>query len=327
MARASASASPPLSEPRSPAAPPARLATTSRPKLTFVEAYVRFSLRAFGKAASPSAARAHKLRHALEQAHLEFLPDAYLAVTWMNTAVAALAALLLVGISVGIGAAFGSPPPLPVVAVLLLMPIFVGGTTYVAHVVYPDYRAGERGRLIDRELPYAVNFIAAMSSAGVVPTVLLRDLAREKTYGEVAREVAWLTRDIDLLGIDLLTAIQRATARTPSRKFQEFLQGAKTTILSGGELKTYFLQKADQYMGENRRVQKEFIDSLGIMAESYVTVVIAGPLFMLVMLSIMLLIGNSTLSSEAFLFLLTFIMLPIAHALFAWIIKNMAPEE
>ena len=322
MARASARSSPPRAE----SAPAQPIATPSRSR-HFAESYFRFSLRAFGDVAAPSAARAHKLRHSLEQAHLDFLPDAYLAVSWMNTALAALATFLLVGVAVGVGFVAGTPPPLPVVIVLLLMPILVGGSCYVAHLVYPDYRAGERGRMIDRDLPYAVNFIAAMSSAGVVPTVLLRDLAREKTYGEVSREVAWLVRDIDLLGIDLLTAIQRATARTPSRKFQEFLQGAKTTILSGGELKAYFVQKADQYMGENRRVQKEFIDSLGLMAESYVTVVIAGPLFMLVMLSIMLLIGNSTLSSEAFLFLLTFIMLPIAHALFAWIIKNMAPEE
>lgn len=314
-----------IAQPSGPA--PERAIPLRRPRVRFTESYIRFALRAFGHVTTPTAARAHKLRHSLEQAHIDQLPNAYLAVAWMNTLGATLATFLLVAASIGTGYALGNPPTLPVVLVLLLMPILVGGSSYVAHLVYPDYRAGERGRLIDRDLPYAVNFIAAMSSAGIVPTVLLRDLAREKTYGEVAREVAWIVRDIDLLGIDLLTAIQRATARTPSRKFQEFLQGAKTTILSGGELKTYFSQKADQYMGENRRVQKEFIDSLGLMAESYVTVVIAGPLFMLVMLSIMLLIGNSTLSSEAFLFLLTFVMLPITHAMFAWIIKNMAPEE
>lgn len=326
MARASAESSPPRGDPLPHDGRPTALGRAGA-QPTLAESYLRFCLRAFGTHARTSAARAHKLRHALEQAHLDLLPDAYLALTWMNTALATLAACLAVGGALAIGSIAGAFPPLPVVAVLLMMPLFVGGSTFVAHVVYPDYRAGERGRKIDRDLPYAVNFIAAMSSAGVVPTVLLRDLARERTYGEVAREVAWLVRDIDLLGIDLLTAIQRATARSPSRKFQEFLQGAKTTILSGGDLKVYFLQKADQYMGENRRVQREFIDSLGLMAESYVTVVIAGPLFMLVMLSIMLLIGNSGVSTEAFLFLLTFIMLPIAHALFAWLVRNMAPEE
>lgn len=290
------------------------------------DAYVRFALRLFGRAARASAQRNAKLRHALEQAHLEMLPEAFVAFAWLNTALTVLGGYILIfGVLLG-ALAFGAFPPLPVALVLLAMPVMFGSAIHVAQFVYPDYRAGERRRLIERDLPYAVNFIAAMASAGVVPTVLLRDLAREKTYGEVSREVAWLVRDIDLLGVDLLTAIHRATARTPSRKFQEFLQGAKTTILSGGDLKSYFLAKADQYMGENRRVQKEFLESLGLLAESYVTVVIAGPLFMIVMLSIMLLIGNSNVSSEAFLFLLVFVMLPLAHATFSWIIKNTAPE-
>lgn len=288
--------------------------------------YLRLCLRVWGRLARPSAQKADKIRHSLEQAHMEYLPETYLSFVWMNTALSVAGASVLVTGVLALALAAGALPPAPVAAILLALPLLLGSIVYVAQAVYPDYKAGERRRAIDRDLPYAVNFIAAMSSAGVVPAVLLRDLAREKTYGEVSREVAWIVRDLDLMGVDLLTALQRATGRTPSRKFQEFLQGAKTTILSGGELKAYFLSKADQYMADNRRTQKEFIESLGLLAESYVTVVIAGPLFMIVMLSIMLLIGSSNVSSEAFLFMLTFIMLPIAHASFAWIIKNMAPE-
>ncbi|HWH07565.1 MAG TPA: type II secretion system F family protein [Candidatus Thermoplasmatota archaeon] len=291
-----------------------------------LEAYVGFCLRFFGPTARRAAERNGKLRHALEQAHLGFLPDAFLAFAWMNTFLSVLLGYALVFLGVGAWDLLGDGPSLPVAAVLLVLPLLVGASLYVAQAVYPDYRAGERRRLIDRDLPYAVNYIAAMSSAGIVPTLLLRDLARETTYGEVSREVAWMVRDIDLLGLDLLTSINRAIARTPSLRFQEFLQGAKTTILSGGDLKTYFAAKAEQYMGENRRVQKEFLDGLGIMAESYVTVVIAGPLFMLVLLSIMVLLGRGTESSMAFLFMLVFLALPLAHSAFSWVIKNMAPE-
>jgi flagellar protein FlaJ len=290
------------------------------------EEYYRFAMRRFGRAARAAAASNLKLRHALEQAHLDLLPEVFVALTWLNTAVAVVLGYTLMFALLGIGALFGISPSAPVFAVFMVLPLMFAGMAYVGQAVYPDYRAGERKRLIDRELPYAVNYIAAMASAGVVPSTLLRDLARERTYGEVSREVAWMVRDLDLLGLDLLTSIQRGIARSPSLRFQEFLQGAKTTILSGGDLKTYFVNKAEQYMAENRRTQKDFLDSLGIMAESYVTVVIAGPLFMMVMLSIMLVIGKSPGSSEAFMFLLVFILLPISHAGFSWVIKNMAPE-
>jgi flagellar protein FlaJ len=291
-----------------------------------LQRYVALCLRLGGRPARRAASRNAKLGHALEQAHLPFLPEDFVALTWVNTALLLGAGygLVAVGLLVVNAAGVGVTPP--AVAVLLLLPLLLSASAYVAQSVFPDYRAGERRRLIDRDLPYAVNYIAAMSSAGIVPTVLLRDLARETTYGEVAREVAWMVRDIDLLGFDLLTTINRAIARSPSARFQEFLQGAKTTILSGGDLKSYFAGKAEQYMMENRRTQREFLDGLGILSESYVTVVIAGPLFMIVLLSIMLLLGRGALATMSFLFLLVFLALPLSHTAFAWVIRNMSPE-
>lgn len=290
------------------------------------ESYVAYAMKLFGAPARAAAARQDKLRFALEQAHLPILAEAYIAATWLTAAIAGVALYTLVFAGLGLASAAGVAPTPALAAALLVLPLMGAATAYVAIATYPDYRAGERGRLIDRDIPYAVNYIAAMSSAGVVPAALLRELAREKTYGEVSREMAWIIRDIDVLGHDLLTALQSGIARSPSRRFQEFLQGAKTTILSGGDLKAYFGAKADQYMADNRRVQKEFLESLGLMAESYVTVVIAGPLFMIVMLSIMLVIGRSNQASELFLFFLIFVMLPVAHTGFSWVMRNLTPE-
>lgn len=303
---------------------PRRVHVHARGRLA--DLHLRAALLVFGGLAKRAAARRPRLRFALEQSHLPHLPDAFLALTWLNTLLAGLGGAVLVLGGLAAAQTLGRLPPAPVVAVALLVPFLAASCAYVVLSIYPDYRAGERRRLIDKDLPYAVNYVAAMSSAGVVPAVLLRDLAREKTYGEVSREVAWMVRDLDLLGVDLLTALSRGIARSPSRRFQEFLQGAKTTILSGGDLKTYFASKAEQYMAENRRVQREFLDSLGILAESYVTVVIAGPLFMLVMLSIMLIVGSGTAATQAFLFLLAFVLLPVTHTTFAWLVRNMAPE-
>lgn len=288
--------------------------------------YVRLAVKTFGISAIRAGAKNSKLRRSLEQAHLQYIPEAFTALVWMNTLVSVLAAYLVVALGLTLANALGRGVSLAVLVVVLLLPLFVGASTYVAQAVYPEYRAVERKRLIERELPYAANYISAMASAGVVPGALFRDLAREKTYGEVSREIAWMVRDMDLLGFDLLAGLQRAIARSPSRRFQEFLQGAKTTILSGGDLRVYFPAKAEQYMGENKRTQKEFLDGLGILAESYVTVVIAGPLFMLVMLSIMLLVGGSTDTSESFLFLMIFLMLPLSHIGFAWLITSASPE-
>ena len=87
----------------------------------------------------------------------------------------------------------------------------------------------------------------------------------------------------------------------------------------------YFLTKAEEYMRENRRQQKEFLETLGIMAESYVTVVIAAPLFLIIMFSVMSLFGGGS-SSGIVMYLLAFVMLPLANIGFAIVIQSMSPE-
>ena len=74
-----------------------------------------------------------------------------------------------------------------------------------------------------------MSFISAMASADVNVDVIFKELSRQEIYGEIKNEAEWITRDTELLGIDILTAISKAAQRTPSIKFQEFLQGVVTT--------------------------------------------------------------------------------------------------
>ena len=123
-----------------------------------------------------------------------------------------------------------------------------------------------------------------MASAGVTPTEIFKSLSKQEIYSEIMEEAAWIYRDVELLGLDILTAIKTNIDRTPSERFKEFLQGMVVTVTSGGSLKTYFMHKADQYMWENRQTQKQLLETLGIMAESYVTAAVAGVLLLLIVI-------------------------------------------
>lgn len=257
---------------------------------------------------------------------MPYLPETFLAVVWLNSLLVAAGGLLLGGLALAALHLVGRPVSPLAYAIVAVLPLLVGVCAYALQLAYPAARAGARRKAIDLDLAYAANYTAAMSSAGVVPLAIFRDLARQPLYGEVSREVAWLVRDVDLLGMDLMGAIQRSVARSPSARYQDFMQGAKIAVLSGGDLRVYFVEKAEQYMAENRRLQKEFLDGLALFAESYVTIVVAAPLFMLVLLSVMAVIGRSAASTELFLFGLIFAMLPASHAAFSWLIANLTPE-
>jgi len=211
----------------------------------------------------------------------------------------------------------------------ILAPLVLPTVLFFSNLDYPRRLMDVRQRDIDNKLPYAVNFIAAMASANITPEVVFRGLARQKVYGEVQQEAARIMRDIDLLGHDLLTALHTAIVKSPSLKFQEFLQGAITTVSTGGHLKPYFVEKATELMRDNRSIQESFKDQLGLIAEAYVTLVVAAPLFVLVMLAVLLLMDTGTsFTNLAMLFapILIYFVVPILQLFFAFWIRSNSPE-
>lgn len=206
-------------------------------------------------------------------------------------------------------------------SILVIVLTFI--IVYKLFVIYPVILAGDRKRKIDAILPYAVNYMSAMSGAGVLPVDLFRSLANNPIYGEMSIECRYLVRDIEILGHDLVGAMKNLIASTPSTALQDFLQGAITVITSGGELETYFQIKTEQYLVENRQNQKEFLETLGLLGETYVTAFVAGPLFLIVVISIMSIMGNVQM---IFLYLIIYAMIPFGNIMYVILISAMTPE-
>ena len=118
-------------------------------------------------------------------------------------------------------------------------------------------------------------------------------LQTARFMGKVLLKPRYIVREIDMFGKDLIDALRITSVSTPSLRMKEFIQGAMGSIASGSNLTVYFRTKADQYAIENRQTQKLFLDTLGLIAESYVTAMVAGPLFLIILQSIMSVIGNN----------------------------------
>ncbi|MGB0653240.1 MAG: type II secretion system F family protein [Thermoplasmatota archaeon] len=261
------------------------------------------------------------LERDLRRARISVRADAYLAQAWLTMALGMVACTVFFGIGGFAAVALGMPRAAAFAAPLL--GIGIGAAFGWATLATPASKAKKRAKNLEEHLPYAANYAAAMSSAGIVPQEMFASLGRQDVYGEVATEAAAIDRDIRLHGLDLITALRRGIHRSPSPTFSEFLQGAVTSIGSGGDLTAYFRQKADRYQWENRVEQKSFIETMGLMAESYVTVAVAGPLFLIVMLAIIVLMGSGQFSQ---LQLVIYMLLPVINAGFLFGLKAMMPE-
>lgn len=210
------------------------------------------------------------------------------------------------------------------IIITILSLLIFGGIVYLIFLLYPGIQAGERRRNIDATLPYAINYVTAMSSAGITPDEVFRLLGQSKIYGESAVEARYVARETDFFGKDLLEALRMVSQATPSERMREFLQGAVASISSGSNLTEYFRTKAHQYTLENNQQQKMFLETLGLIAESYVTAMVAGMLFLIILQSVMTILSGD--SNPLFLYVIIYLIVPFGSMMFVILISSMTPE-
>jgi flagellar protein FlaJ len=197
-----------------------------------------------------------------------------------------------------------------------LVPIGIG----LYYLSLPVSKAKARGKNIDRYLPYATNFINTMSVAGISPAEIFEALSTIELYGETQKEAKKITTEINMMGIDTITALKNAICISPSTKFKEFIQGMLGVIQSGSELGPYFERCVGKYMADDLMDRKRNLESLAVMAESFVVTVIAFPLFLVIIISIMGMTSGGI--DFVFMCILALVILPLAYMGFYIMMKS-----
>lgn len=209
------------------------------------------------------------------------------------------------------------------ILIVVFLTLLLGGITYTLFRAYPGFRAGERKGSIDKNLPYAVTFMYALSRGGMNVIEILRSLSRcTDTYGEVAREVDVIVRDMDYFGNDLRTALHSICEITPSENFRDLMYNLLTIIDSGGNISTYFRDKSEQYLNRAKVEQKGFLETLGLIAESYVTAFVAGPLFIIILGVMMSVMGSG---SQMMIYAIVYAVIPIGSMMFVVMVDIITP--
>jgi flagellar protein FlaJ len=305
----------------------------AKPVTVALSPWQEFAWRTFGGFVQAHYKEDQDLEDNLLRAHIKLRPEEYLATAWLNTTIVAVGSVAF-GIFVLLLLILLKASVSTIILGFAFVAIVPGLLAYVAYfgipILYrgkPASMAKKRGKQVDKKITGAMSFISAMASADVPVDVIFKELSKQPVYGEVAKEAEWITRDTELLGVDILTAIRNAAGRSPSNKFQDFLQGVVTTSTSGGQLKPYFLMKAEQFEKEDRLEMRKRMETLGMLAESFVTVVVAFPLFLVVIMAIMALISkNQSGFVLTLLYVVVGLMIPISQFGFIFVIWNMEQE-
>ncbi len=251
---------------------------------------------------------------------------AYVSLTVFTTILIAIAVLISV----------------PIVAILVfkvpVIPAFmfgIGGSLFsvafsiVGFYGYPIYRSDKLKRELEDELPFTTGYMAILTNAGVSPEKIFHSLSDLSIPLAVSAEAKDVVRNVNLFGKDIISALEEESSRTPSARFREMLEGFISTIHSGGNSTAYLREKSRQYMKLKRISLKKFSDTLSVLSEFYVALLLTGPLMLVVMLSVMAMLGGGNLgilSPDLLLALLTYIGLPLGAVVFLIILDALTPK-
>ncbi len=210
--------------------------------------------------------------------------------------------------------------------------MIAGIATFGVCYVYPVLTISGKVRKIDANLPLTANFLAVLASSGMPPERIFRSLAKVGDEFGVGEEMRRAIADTELMGLDLNDALKKASLRSASRKFGALLDGIVTTSHMGGDLSSFLRDESEKFKKLRVTSMKSFLDSLAGMAEVYVSMMIALPLVLVVMLSVMSFLGGGSsmlggLDPQTVLLLVTFIVTPAGVGIMLLMVDSLTPPR
>lgn len=206
------------------------------------------------------------------------------------------------------------------VAILLTIGVFL------LFMNYPKLIIKEKAKHIDNALPFAALYLSTIASSKLPVHKIFEIFSKFSEYGELTDEIKSITNDMDVFGLDVITALERSVERSPSKMFKEMVWGMLSTIRSGGDLGIYLKETAVNMVNEYRRKLYEFSHQLTIYIEVYLTTIVLGAIFFTILTSIMSGIAQAGTSNIIVVqFLLIFVFMPLISTLFILLIKSITP--
>jgi len=191
----------------------------------------------------------------------------------------------------------------------------VAAGAYVFRWQLPRSDAEVRRRSIEEGLPRTTAFMYALSRGGMETPEVLRTLGENsEVYGESAREMRIVVREMELFGRDMVSALRRMGRRTPSEQFKTFTENFASVLQSGSDRAEFLRESYERFREESEQRQEEVLEFLATVAEGYVTVLVAGVLFFM---TILLVFGLTTTDTLPFLQMVAYLLIPLANAGFA----------
>jgi len=281
--------------------------------LPFLESLEAWSFRIFGGVAPSFLKHVFEFKDYLERAKIKIYPATYvslmffIALLTLPVSIASLVLLYLYGF-------------LPLLF-LVPIPFYV----MIGFLLIPMSKASDRASALEREMPFAATYISVMASGGIAPYLSFKRLAEVELMPAIRSEAREIIKDVEIFGIDPLTAIEKAAKENPLDVFKDFLSGYASTVIIGGDI-THFLERKAEDIFKTRAMRvKVAAERLGMLMEAFISVMVLMSLCFYILFSVESIysVGMSTYSS---MLLYTYLFTPMLSLMFIYLAHSMQPK-
>ena len=283
--------------------------------MPFLEKLEAWSFRLFGKVAPSFLRHVFKFKDYLERARMKIYPETYVSLMFF----AAALTIPMSVVSAVVVLLYGFFP----LIFLIPLPVYI----IFGFLVVPMSRAGERASNLEREMPFATAYISVMASGGIAPYTSFRRLAAVELMPAMRIEAREIIRDVEIFGIDPLTAIQNAAKNNPLDIFRDFLSGYSSTVIIGGDIGHFLERKAEDIFKARALRVKAAAERLGMLLETFIIVNVMMSLCFYIMFSVQNIgVGGGSGGDVTTILLYTFVLSPMLSMMFVYLAHSMQPK-
>lgn len=287
-----------------------------------VDPYTKLSLGIFGGMIDSNASVFAPLKEDMRKAGMRMTVDEYVASALMTGIITPLMTgpmALLVCIALGL-------PFSTAIAATLLVGITTAALIMSLLYFYPTIKAESMKKSIENALPFATIYLSTLAGTGMTTDAIFKILADFPEYGEISKEARGIIADTELFGLDIATALSRAADRTPSEELKGLLWGMRSTLMTGGDLRSFLIEKGKGYMQNYRRNIDNYVEELSLFTELYITAVIVGSIFFIIMSTIMNMIGSGGGAAMVMIQnVVVYALLPMVSVAFMILVSMISP--
>jgi flagellar protein FlaJ len=205
---------------------------------------------------------------------------------------------------------------------LVPTPLFV----IIAFMLTPMSKASERAQRLEREMPFAATYVAVMASGGISPYTSFKRLGEAELLPAMSREAKNLIRDVEIFGVDPLTAMQNSSKGNPLDIYREFVGGYASTVIIGGDITSFLETKAEELFKTRAARVRAAAERLGMLLESFIIIMVLMSLCFYILFSVES-IYSTGMSSYSGIILYTYVFTPLLSFVFIYLAHSMQPKS